>query len=54
MNTPVKPRIISLAAYQSILPYDPLYAAAAKVAVEMGYWRIDANSPNANTTGCLK
>lgn len=44
MNTSTHPRIISQDAYQSIMSYDPFYAAAATVAVDMGFWKIEKNA----------
>ena len=40
----LNPRLIPEEAFQSLLTTDPIYAAAATVAVDMGFWKISPNS----------
>ena len=41
MNQTSTPRLIPEEAFQSLLTTDPIYAAAATVAVDMGFWKIE-------------
>lgn len=44
MNKTSPPRLIPEEAFQSLLTSDPIYAAAATVAVDMGFWKIEKNA----------
>lgn len=44
MNQTSTPRLIPEEAFQSLLTTDPIYAAAATVAVDMGFWKIEKNA----------
>ena len=44
MKSHSSPRLIPEEAFQSLLTTDPIYAAAATVAVDMGFWKIEKNA----------